>query len=48
MTLRELIVRAARETFEVREHIELAQDARDHAEERPFLELGLIDLGGEG
>jgi len=30
------------------EHVELRQLARDHVEERPFIELEVVDLGGEG
>ena len=30
------------------DNIRLAQIARDHVEERPFVEWGLVDLGGEG
>lgn len=30
------------------EHIELRQHARDRVEERELLELGAVDLGGEG
>ncbi len=47
---RRLEERADRAVFEVlshMEHVELKQHARDRAEEREPIEMGLIDLGGD-